>query len=558
MDPNQQQQQQQQLENFRAAYIRLERQVQRSLSTQCGDTERLALRASVVDRFWDAALQHQYIFPEDEFATLQRSVTRMHTALASAAEESADPVQDPPLVVMKKQKNGKGTGRHILAIDTHFLDSALKMRGPAHIAKVLHCHPRTVRRRALAAGLVLPGAPVRRHELTPDGRVRAVWQSTGPAISAISNDPEALDFHVRDILQLFPSFGREMLSGALASRGFRVPRDRIEASYIRVKGLPPMFGERIVERRVYSVPGVNSLWHHDGQHGLIRWKLVVHAFIDGKSRFVTGIRVSANNLSGTVLHVFETAVGLHGWPSRVRGDHGVENLKVAELMLEVRGQGRGSYIFGTSVHNIRIERLWVDWTAGVGKKWSDFFYLLEHEEGLDPENTAHLWLLHHLFLDSLNQDAQDWADAWNSHKISVENQPKRSPREMFMFGLLEDGPRGIGNLRFPLPVSENIDVQEIAQWGVDWEAQAEPALMNHLSQHNEQDLATGNPFDTDYYPQNVSEVVVETPNCPFTADEVSSLDAELARIIDLGSRDMVVRREVWRKALALSYALYEI
>ncbi|KAK6968904.1 hypothetical protein R3P38DRAFT_3244481 [Favolaschia claudopus] len=545
---------QQQLRNFRAAYIRLERQVQRSLSTQTGDTQRLALRASTVDRFLVAAEERRHVFPEEEFATLQRSIASMQTALASAAEESADPVVEPRLVVMKKERNGKGTGRHRLAIDTHFLQNALKIRGPTHIAKVLGCNPRTVRRRALTAGLALPGAPVRRHELTADGRVREVWQSSGPSISAISNDPEALDFHVRDILQLFPSFGREMISGALASRGFRVPRDRIEASYIRVNGLPPMFGERTVDRRVYSVPGVNSLWHHDGQHGLIRWKLVVHAFIDGKSRFVTGMRVSANNLSQTVLRIFERAVGLDGWPSRVRGDHGVENLKVAALMIEIRGQGRGSYIFGTSVHNIRIERLWVDWTSGVGKKWSDFFYTLEYEEGLDTDNSAHLWLLHHLFLT----DAQDWAEAWNSHKIAIDNQRRRSPREMFMFGLLEDGPRGIGNLQFPLPAAENLDAEEIPQFGVDWEAQAEPAILNHLSEHNEQDGESGNPFETEFRPENVSEVIVEAPNCPFSPDEVIVLDRELALVADLQSRNMAVRKEVWRKALSLSYALYDL
>ena len=95
-----------------------------------------------------------------------------------------------------------------------------------------------------------------------------IWSSTGPTISAISNDPNELDRQVADILTLYPSFGREMIIGALAARGFRVPRDRVEASYRRVHGLPGRFGERIIERRVYSVPGVNCLWHHDGQHGV--------------------------------------------------------------------------------------------------------------------------------------------------------------------------------------------------------------------------------------------------------------------------------------------------
>jgi hypothetical protein len=80
--------------------------------------------------------------------------------------------------------------------------------------------------------------------------------------------------------------------------------------------------------------------------GLIRWKLVTHAFIDGKSRLITGIKVSNNNRALTVLGVFEDAVAVCGWPSRLRGDHGVENMKVAERMEEEKGPGRGSYLWG--------------------------------------------------------------------------------------------------------------------------------------------------------------------------------------------------------------------
>jgi transposase InsO family protein len=80
--------------------------------------------------------------------------------------------------------------------------------------------------------------------------------------------------------------------------------------------------------------------------GLIHWKIVIHAFIDGFSRYVLGIQASNNNTASTVLQLFEDIAEEHGYPSRVRGDHGTENLYVAARMEEVRGPNRGSYIWG--------------------------------------------------------------------------------------------------------------------------------------------------------------------------------------------------------------------
>ena len=84
----------------------------------------------------------------------------------------------------------------------------------------------------------------------------------------------------------------------------------------------------------------------DGVIGLICWKIVVHAFIDGYSRLVTTMRASNNNCADTVLDVFVDGVHSYGLPSCVQGDHGVENLQVAAFMENFRGLGCGSYIFG--------------------------------------------------------------------------------------------------------------------------------------------------------------------------------------------------------------------
>lgn len=79
---------------------------------------------------------------------------------------------------------------------------------------------------------------------------------------------------------------------------------------------------------------------------MIRWRIVTHGFLDGKSRFVVGMKANNNNRKETVLNVFLPATQRYGWPSRMRGDHGVENGLCADAMETKRGPGRGSYIWG--------------------------------------------------------------------------------------------------------------------------------------------------------------------------------------------------------------------
>ena len=82
----------------------------------------------------------------------------------------------------------------------------------------------------------------------------------------------------------------------------------------------------------------------DASTGLIWYKLVQYCFIDGKSHLVTSICVSNNNCAQTVLNLFLDIVQVFGWPSRVRGDHGTENVLVTKEMEEKHGVKQGSYI----------------------------------------------------------------------------------------------------------------------------------------------------------------------------------------------------------------------
>ena len=102
-----------------------------------------------------------------------------------------------------------------------------------------------------------------------------------------------------------------------------------------------------IQHQTYCVLGPNALLHLDGNHKLIKWRLVVHGCIDGFTHMITFWKCSNNNRFDTVLQCFINASSEYGLPSRVRTDHNGKNVRVWKYMEEVRGHVRGSYIAGS-------------------------------------------------------------------------------------------------------------------------------------------------------------------------------------------------------------------
>jgi hypothetical protein len=193
--------------------------------------------------------------------------------LDAASRRVSDPPDPIELVTMREQKTGR-PGRPRKEVDPHFLAFALEARGPSGVAQFFKCSPRTIRRRALDHGILPPGkAPFCEVQLQDQTTRIRTGDISNTRLSAISD--EDLDGFISNILRDSPNSGRKMIDGRLKAQSIRVSRERIAKSFLRVRGTRRRFRERTFQRRRYFVAGVNSLWHHDGQHGLRSFSLLM-------------------------------------------------------------------------------------------------------------------------------------------------------------------------------------------------------------------------------------------------------------------------------------------
>lgn len=214
--------------------------------------------------------------------------------------------------------------------------------------------------------------------------------------------------------------GEAYMNGVIRSAGYHVSRKQLRECILRVDAEGRALRKQKA-KRVYSVPGPHHLWHIDGHHKLIKYGMVTHGCIDGFSRCILYIHCCDNNKSDTSLTLFKNAVRQYMIPSRVRGDKGGENVKIADYMIQNRGLNRRSFIAGQSKHNVRIERLWRDVRSTVIEFYQLLFATLE-SEGMDVDNEIHIFVLPYMFISRINDDLMQFKHAWNQHSLRTMNR----------------------------------------------------------------------------------------------------------------------------------------
>ncbi|KAG8705515.1 hypothetical protein FRC08_001633 [Ceratobasidium sp. 394] len=396
--------------------------VEAALLSDDGDLERLRYLSSTLESDClpllmkleaTSGLPESYI--ESCFFSLTQAAALLEESLESM---NSTPILRPAGVVYTSFHQAPLRGRPPKLVDPTFLADALSPQ-------------RKISKSQLARSLGMD-----RKTLNKNIKASPVPLQTG--FSPVT--PEELDRMVEEYKEIRPSSGIRFVSAHLRNSGFKIQRHLVRDSLAQVDGLATELRKSAtVQRRTYVSSGPGRLWHGDGHHKLIRWGFVIHGFVDGYDRSVTGLRAADNNQAATVLELFKHAIKEFGCPSRCRGDRGGENLLVALYMIQTRGPNRASFLWGSSTHNQRIERLWVDVGAQFARRWRVFFARLEELHRLQPNNSGHLWLLSSLFLDELNEDCRCFQLDWNSHGVGGPQMRGQTPNDMRLLAQLEQG-----------------------------------------------------------------------------------------------------------------------
>lgn len=130
-----------------------------------------------------------------------------------------------------------------------------------------------------------------------------------------------------------------------------------------------------------------------------------------------------------------------------------------------------------------------------------------------------------------------------------------SPSDLRWFSLLRDGAHGFspsesaGNFD---PPEDTLSADEVAEYGIDWDAYNNHRIHDHHSNNNSTDQFAENPFIS-HYPDDFNVVDVQESKCPFSSDELNLFNYNFSLLPESirSSRDISGLKQLWILALEI-------
>jgi len=137
--------------------------------------------------------------------------------------------------------------------------------------------------------------------------------------------------------------------------------------------------------------------------------------IDGYPRKITWLKCAYSNHSPgiTASYFLHSVDNSSGYPTRLRTDCGTENVLIAAIQSFMSG----SYAYGTSSGNQRIESWWSFYRRKYREWWTDLFSSLVASGSFHPRNVRATDCLRFCFMNLVQQDLDVVCRQWNTHRI---------------------------------------------------------------------------------------------------------------------------------------------
>lgn len=233
-------------------------------------------------------------------------------------------------------------------------------------------------------------------------------------------------------------FISQQLSGSGSAIGYRQMHQRCVLSGQRVnrktvllimRELDPngieMRKRHCLRRRSYYSYGPNYVWHIDGYDKLKPFGFSIHGSIDGYSRKIMWLKLSRSNKQPKNIcdYFVETCKEIGGFPRKIVGDRGTENVYIAACQRFLRrhgndpSSGHNSFQYGRSVSNQRIEGWWSQLRRSSTDWWMTYFKNLVFEGHYDTSDPIQVECILYTYAPLLLAELENMKLTWNNHRI---------------------------------------------------------------------------------------------------------------------------------------------